>query len=98
MSYTLDRAYRDGSGHHIIGNLVGEGDQHIAVAVLGSHLVAVRRDGKEYAVWTYAATLPDSAGVQSYAMMWGHYYLVANYPDAYTAFQAALAKMAALES
>lgn len=98
MSYTMDRAFKDTTGPHIIGNLVSEGASHIAVAVLGSHLVAVRRDGMEYAVWTWSVGMPAGNGEQPVNVMWGHYYLVANYPDAWTAFQAALAKMAALES
>lgn len=89
----MTTAFQPATRGRVIGRVVGEQAEHITVAMLGSHLVAVRDDGEQYAVWTWGVAPDDTIYVQ-----WGHYYDTAHYPDAYTAFQVALAKMAALES
>lgn len=47
MQYIMAPATAD----HIVGQLVGSGQQHIAIAVEGRALLAVRLDGKEYVTW-----------------------------------------------
>lgn len=79
--YTFDRA----TATSIVGAIIGEQGNHIAVAVKprdahSGTLLAVRRDGEQYAVWSYVA---HSAGVDAYG---GHYFDSWAYGGAFEAF------------
>ena len=67
MSFTFNRATPD----HVIGRVVGEAGNHIAVAVMpdddGSdsppktgYLLAVSRDGSEYVTWRYGWDMTET--------------------------------------
>jgi hypothetical protein len=97
--HTLDNATQA----QIVGRLVGDLGEHVAVAVvpdtvqnnragsaLTGHLLAVRQDGAQYAVWAYSAYPgPGISGARDVNVYWGTYFDVFHYPSAYDAFQAA---------
>jgi hypothetical protein len=66
-SYTFERA----TPGAIVGRVVGDGGNHIAVAVRGEHVLAVRRDGLEYVTWTFGYR------GDNVVCFWGHYFLAA---------------------
>jgi hypothetical protein len=89
MTYTLDRA----TPEQIAGRVVGEGGNHIAVTVIpspagkGGLLLAVRRDGLEYATWAYGLNMAETG-----VLVWnGEYFPVRDH--AWNAFKAASADL-----
>jgi hypothetical protein len=84
--YTFDKA----TPNHVVGRIVGETSQHIAVAVHGNRVLAVHRNGAQYAVWYFGATMDDS-GIN----VWGGEYFDAVQFEggAYAAFQTAIGEL-----
>lgn len=89
MTYTIDRA----TPEQIAGRVVGEGGNHIAVTIIpdtggkSGYLLAVRRDGLEYATWAYGLNTAETGVL----VWWGKYFLVRDH--AWNAFEAASANL-----
>jgi hypothetical protein len=88
--YTFDKA----TANQVIGCLVGEKLDHIAIAVKPTNtnsgtLLAVRRDGQQYVVWSVTKHV---RGVDVYG---GHYYDAWAYGGSHGAFIAASKQMEA---
>jgi hypothetical protein len=86
--YTFDKAVPD----HVVGRIVGEGGQFIAVTVIpspggkGGLLLAVHRNGGEYATFAYGWNMAED-GVN----VWnGEYFSATALGGASEAFQAAV--------
>jgi hypothetical protein len=83
MSMTFDKATPD----HVVGRVIGFNSEHVAVAVNGDRVLAVHRNGAQYAVWNFGPTMDDS-GIN---VWWGHYFDAVQFEGgAHTAFLAAL--------
>lgn len=83
MSITFDMA----SPNHVVGRIVGFNSEHVAVAVNGDRVLAVHRNGAQYALWYFGPTMDDS-GIN----VWGGEYFDAVQYDggAPAAFQVAV--------
>ena len=78
MAYTFERATAD----RIVGCVVGETQEHVAVAFahhsgMQGYVLAVRRDGREYAVW---AVVPGPE--REIVVTAGHYFHAEHYRHA----------------
>jgi len=83
MAYTFERA----APGAVTGRIVGGAGQHVAVAVRGDHVLAVRLDGRQYVTWTF--------GYQGEHVVtfWGHYFDAAHYGSEAGAYDAAHADL-----
>lgn len=83
MSITFDRA----TPNHVVGRIIGDLGEHIAVAVNGNRVLAVHRNGAQYAVWTFSGALAGD-GIATY---WGRFFDAVQFEGgAFEAFEAAL--------
>lgn len=92
MTYTFEKATPD----HIVGRIVGDAGEHIAVAVVPSPktgrlgvLLAVSRAGDQYVTWEYGLNMAET-GVY---VWWGASFGVAHYESTIAAFDAATASL-----